>query len=88
MNLTNIETPADLQKANELTPVQKALEAVGELSYNEAREVMDVILQASVEFHKEIITNAVQESNVKAFHFLTKDLARLETVRSILEDVK
>lgn len=87
MDISTLNSPADLAKANELTPLQTALKACADLCYSESRQVSDVIVEAAVGYHEELVKEAFKKGDTKAFFHLTKDLARLETALIILKEV-
>ena len=87
MNLSNISTPSDLLEANKVTALEVALKACGDLNYSESREVVAVILDASIEFHKALLSEAHSEGNQRKFFSLTQDLTNLETVAALLKSV-
>ena len=87
MNLSEVTTPSDLLEANQLTNLEAALKAVGELNYSESREVVAVVLEAAVAFHKSLLSEALDEGNQRKFFALTQDLTNLETVAALLKSV-
>ena len=87
MNISDITTPADLVEQNTLTNYEAAAKAVMELTYGECRELMSVMLEAALDFHKAEAVKAHEEGNAKKLVAFTLDIARLQDAVTILSKV-
>ena len=87
MNLETINTPSDLKEQNEFTDLQSAALAVAELNYGDARKLMELMMEANEALHKDLISQAMDEKDLKKVLNLTQDLTVLQTVRHLMERV-
>ena len=88
MNLDSINTVADLIAENEeLTPFQKALEALTEVNYEDTRLVVLWLVKNMLDFHQEraaVAMNPEVDSNPLSWaHDAGKLEVILETLKSI-----
>ena len=87
MNIADITSPADLAEANTLTPLEVATKACMDLSYSESRELVDLLLDAALDFHKAEGLDAANEGNTKKLVAFTLDVARLQDAVTLLGKV-
>ena len=87
MNIADITSPADLAAANTLTPLEDATKACMDLSYIEARELVDLLLDAALDFHKAEGLDAANEGNTKKLVAFSLDVRSLQNAMSILKGV-
>ena len=87
MNIADITSPADLAEANTLTPLETAVKACEDLSYSESRQLVDLLLDAALDFHKAEGLDAANEGNTKKLVAFSLDVARLQDVVTLLSKV-
>ena len=87
MNIAELNTPSDLAEANTLTPLEVAVKACEDLSYSESRELVDLLLEAALDFHKAEGMDAANEGNTKKLVAFTLDVARLQDAVTLLGKV-
>ena len=89
MNLDQIATPSDLLKINNTpTNLETALEAVGELNYEEAKKVALHIIQALGYHHQNVIQEEVDANNASNVTAWAQDEHRLNLAHNLLNEVE
>ena len=89
MNLDSITTVSDLiAKNEELTPLQKAIEALSEVNYEDTRLVVLWLVKNMLDFHQERAAESMSpdvDSNPLAW---AHDAGKLEVVLETLKSIE
>jgi len=88
MNFSEINTPSQLFEMNSAaSDYDKAIEAVGELSYKEAQDVALHILQALGTVHQDVTNSEAEEGNTQSAIAWAKDEAKIHMAYNLVKDV-
>ena len=87
MNLNEVTTPAELLSANELTPQQKAAQALLDLNWEETKELVELVLEGALDWHKHEGIERLKQHEPSTLAW-ARDVGVLESVLALLQTVK
>ena len=88
MDFTEVNTPSDLVTQNETPKTRQtaALEALLECDWGETKEVVELVLGAALDWHKEVGVTLFQEDESKCLVW-AKEVGTLTAVLNLLKTV-
>ena len=88
MNIDTINTPSDLVEANkEVSPMEKAIEALQDCNYQESKTIISWLLGNCVSFHQTEAVKALNsEAPADAIGWI-EDVANFTTAKDIIDKI-